>query len=166
MAGWSSYKNAAAMRDAIQAIVVDVINKLIPPPQYAQVASIDEEAQRALVQYSEGGVPVPVRLLSVVPTQPGQVVRIGGRTGDRFVEAVVGSTANIYGLDRIGTLFVWGGVTPPPGSEAADGSGRNVVDYPALFAVLGYKHGGTGDVFNVPSPPSVLTAAIWCVRVR
>lgn len=166
MSAWGSYKVAAAMRDAIQDLVIEVVNKMIPPPQYAVVTLVEEAQQKIWVQYSEGGSPVPVRALSVIPTSPGQVVRIGGRTGDRYVEAVVGSTSSLYGMDRIGTLFVWGGTTPPPGAEAADGSQRTTAELPTLFAIIGYKHGGSGDVFNLPSPPSVLTNAIWCVRAR
>lgn len=32
-----------------------------------------------------------------------------------------------------------------------DGSAKNVADEPALFAAIGYTHGGAGAVFNLPN---------------
>lgn len=32
-----------------------------------------------------------------------------------------------------------------------DGEAKNVVDEPALFAAIGYTHGGAGAVFNLPN---------------
>jgi microcystin-dependent protein len=38
----------------------------------------------------------------------------------------------------------------PGGTLACDGAQYNTVDYPVLFAAIGYTWGGSGAVFNVP----------------
>ena len=52
----------------------------------------------------------------------------------------------------IGGLVAWpakGSV--PTGFIEANGQSLLVADYPALFSVYGYTHGGSGDSFNVPN---------------
>ena len=164
---WNDYKTAAAMRDAIREIVIAQVNKIIPPPQFAVLSSVDEENRVALVRYPNEETSVPIRIRDVVPTTPGQAVVIAGRLGDRYIEAVIGSASYIYGADRIGTQFVWPGATAPPGSLPCDGRQLDVVEYTALFGVIGYRHGGSGTVFNIPTSPVTLGPnQMWCIRVR
>jgi microcystin-dependent protein len=53
----------------------------------------------------------------------------------------------------IGGLMMWGVVNggAPRGWLRCDGASYNTVDYPELFAVLGYTFGGSGASFNVPN---------------
>ncbi len=44
----------------------------------------------------------------------------------------------------------WSGVTAPAGWLLCDGTSYLVATYPALFAAIGYTHGGFGLNFNVP----------------
>lgn len=165
---WKDTPTAAAMRDVIVKICEQVVNRMMPPPAYASVVSIDEGTRTAMVNYSgeEGNPPVPVRILSLIPASTGQLVRIGGRSGDRYIEAVVGSTTFLFGMDRIGDATVWGGATPPPGSMACNGAALSVSDYPALFSVLGYRHGGAGASFNLPTYVAPGPNGIWIIRVK
>ena len=51
----------------------------------------------------------------------------------------------------IGAIAAWPATGAlPSGFIEADGQGLLVTDYPALFGVYGYTHGGSGNSFNVP----------------
>ncbi len=50
----------------------------------------------------------------------------------------------------VGLLVPYGSSDVPDGFLLADGSEYATVDYPELFAVIGYVYGGSDDVFNVP----------------
>lgn len=49
-----------------------------------------------------------------------------------------------------GMILAWCSINPPPGWTICDGSPYPTVNYPDLFAVLGYTFGGSGATFNVP----------------
>lgn len=52
----------------------------------------------------------------------------------------------------IGTITTWAGDigTIPPGWILCNGNGLSVVDYPDLFAIIGYQYGGSGETFLIP----------------
>lgn len=50
----------------------------------------------------------------------------------------------------VGMIFPFGGAVAPDGYAICDGSLLSAIDYPELFAVLGYSFGGSGDNFNIP----------------
>lgn len=49
-----------------------------------------------------------------------------------------------------GEISKWAGPNIPAGALRANGASHSVALYPALFAELGYLHGGSGPNFNVP----------------
>lgn len=50
----------------------------------------------------------------------------------------------------IGTILPFGGESAPSGYLICDGSSISTGQYPNLFAVLGYKYGGSLNTFNIP----------------
>jgi len=51
----------------------------------------------------------------------------------------------------VGATMLWHMGTPPDRWLLLDGSGWLVTEYPELFALWGYKYGGSDDFFGVPS---------------
>ena len=51
-----------------------------------------------------------------------------------------------------GMIMIWPGTSVPSGWSACDGSLFSKIEYPDLFQVLLYNHGGTpgGEFFGVP----------------
>jgi microcystin-dependent protein len=54
-------------------------------------------------------------------------------------------------LVPVGTLLMFAGTSAPGGFLLCDGSSLPVVDYPVLFASIGYTWGGAGANFNIPN---------------
>jgi len=51
----------------------------------------------------------------------------------------------------VGMIVPFGGTIAPAGYLICDGSSYDHLDYPELFAQIGYYYGGSGDNFNVPN---------------
>lgn len=52
---------------------------------------------------------------------------------------------------KTGTIGTFAFNDTDPAWFDCDGSAKNVADEPALFAAIGYAHGGAGAVFNLPN---------------
>jgi len=76
-------------RDLIDKRVIQVIDQNRPPYQYATVDSID--TTQAWLLFPGATNAVPVKFGSIAPTAIGQVVRVDGRPGDRFIVDVIGA---------------------------------------------------------------------------
>jgi microcystin-dependent protein len=50
----------------------------------------------------------------------------------------------------IGTIIVWPATFAPRGWAFCDGKLLPIVQYPALFALIGTTYGGGGDTFSLP----------------
>lgn len=58
---------------------------------------------------------------------------------------------SIKSIIPVGTVFPFAGTSAPEGWMMCDGRSLNNVDYPELFSVLGYSHGGNlTSAFNIP----------------
>lgn len=58
---------------------------------------------------------------------------------------------SIKSIIPVGTVFPFAGTSAPEGWMMCDGRSLNNVDYPELFSVLGYSHGGNlTSTFNIP----------------
>lgn len=58
---------------------------------------------------------------------------------------------SIKSIIPVGTVFPFAGTTAPDGWMMCDGRSLNNVDYPELFAAIGYSHGGNlSSAFNIP----------------
>jgi hypothetical protein len=77
------------MRDIIAAIAKSVVENERPGVRYATVISVDGPNRKAVVTFIGETSEVPVAIGSIQPTV-GQVVRIGGPRGDRYIEDVMG----------------------------------------------------------------------------
>lgn len=92
MAGFEDFSRAAAFKDAIIRMIDGRINKLRPDYRYARVVFIDRDNFKCIVVMN--GDPedaqVPVNMGAVQPSAEGQVVRIWGRRGDKFIDDVIG----------------------------------------------------------------------------
>lgn len=54
--------------------------------------------------------------------------------------------------DPIGRICTWHtGVTVPDGWLSCNGASKSTLDYPGLFAVIGYTYGGSGTSFTLPT---------------
>lgn len=78
---------AAKTKEVISTIVRKEVDSLRPVPRYATVTSLDP----VMVTYSGDPTPVPIKTGSIVPSAIGQIVRIEGAPGDRYISDVVGA---------------------------------------------------------------------------
>lgn len=83
---------AAKMRDVIRAIVVKEIERLRPSPAYATVVSIDRVLRLCEVRFPEDDstTSLVVGMGSIQPSAVGQIVRVAGVVGDRYIDDVMG----------------------------------------------------------------------------
>lgn len=56
----------------------------------------------------------------------------------------------IESTEPVGKLITWPSDNYPDGYLYCDGASVLVADFPALFAEIGYTHGGAGANFNIP----------------
>ena len=90
MSSFEDYKVALEAREVFQALILETLEEKRPGYRYATVASINRTARTATVTYPEGGDPATVAMGAVQPSVVGQVVRIEGRLGDKFIADVMG----------------------------------------------------------------------------
>ena len=84
---------AASARDVMERHIIKVINQERPPYRYATVVQIDPDLRSCLVRYTNQSEPIRVKFGSVRPTEVGQVVRVAGAVGDRYISDVVGRSS-------------------------------------------------------------------------
>lgn len=89
MATFDDYKVAAKMRDLIRAIVAEEVQKLRPLPIYGTVSSIDRTNRKCGVVFPGDSEQAIVSMGTIQPSTVGQVVRVGGTVGDRYIEDVM-----------------------------------------------------------------------------
>lgn len=91
MTDFSELTAATRLRDVIRAIVREEIERSRPRYKYAQVVSINATAGTCVVTYAgEPGNSVTVRMGKIIrPTAAGQIVRVDGLSGDRFISDVL-----------------------------------------------------------------------------
>jgi hypothetical protein len=87
---FDDYAAAFKARDVIRGIIREEIARVVPQYRYATVTSINYSTNRAQVQFPEGGSPVSVGMGAIQPSVVGQIVRVNGLPGDRFIEDVYG----------------------------------------------------------------------------
>lgn len=85
----------------------------------------------------------------------------------QYVDRLAGYDQRLQMLERshvhepstpVGAMVDWpGGGTPPKNWALCDGSSLLAAAYPDLFAVLGYRYGGSGANFNLPNTQSRMT---------
>lgn len=90
MSSLAEFKAALRMRDLIETLVRKELDRVRPQYSYAVVETIDREQRRATVTFGDEPLPVPVKMGSIQPKEVGQVVRVDGLKGDRFISDVMG----------------------------------------------------------------------------
>jgi hypothetical protein len=88
--GFTSSATALAMRDLIKEIASGVVDRLRPAPRYATVIAIDPVANQCTVNFPGDTTAVPITMGNVKPMKVGQVVRIVGLSGDKYIDGVLG----------------------------------------------------------------------------
>lgn len=89
--GLNDYRYALEFRDVLKEIVKAEMESQRPRYQYATVTAIDRPARRCSVEFTGEAVSVSVSMGAVQPSDVGQIVRIDGIAGDRFVADVLGT---------------------------------------------------------------------------
>lgn len=85
-----------SIRDLIVKIATTTINELRPRPQIATVTQIDRLTNKCWVKFTGETISVPVAMGSIQPYSVGQLVRIEGLTGDRYVSDVIGKATDTF----------------------------------------------------------------------
>lgn len=106
---WESQQTALEIRGIIETIADERINTLRPSSSYAVVSLIDRPNHKANVIYVGETVAVPVAMGAIEPTATGELVRIGGSIGHRYIEDVLQGTAITAGADERYAPFGGGG---------------------------------------------------------
>lgn len=92
MAGFGDYRTALEVRDIIQTMVNAEVEKIRPRHQMGTVTSIDRVTRRCGVQFPGEVLSTQVAMGSIQPSAVGQVVRVEGVQGDRYIADVMGPT--------------------------------------------------------------------------
>jgi hypothetical protein len=77
--------------------MIKTIDQARPPYRYATVKQIDPDIKSAKVWYPESGDQanpanwITVKIGGIIPASTGQVVRVEGRQGDKFIAGVIGA---------------------------------------------------------------------------
>ena len=150
---------ATEFRDVVVKVCESVIERLRPNPRYGTVVTIDRVARTCTVRFPLETDAVTIPMGSIQPASIGQIVRVVGVLGDRYIDDVMGDAASAGGLP-IGTPITWPtGVATPAGFISANNAYYDPATYPSLFAVYGFSQGQQGQQFRVPNLPGMIIRA-------
>lgn len=134
----SEYAVTAAVRDVIQQIARNEIQKVRPASRLAMVQSVNPTDRSAQVVFVGESESVRVPYTSKAPAFNGQFVRVGGTTHDRYIEDVIGQDSTSLDLEKtkesVGKLM-----------EVAYGEGWLEADPDELGVTLEDYFGTIGD---------------------
>lgn len=125
---FNEYDYALKFRNVVKQICTAEIDKIRPRLQYATVDTIDRVNRKCTVTYPGDVQSVPVNMGAIQPALTGQVVRINGVMGDRFIE------------DVMGAVYV------PGTAWVAPVLGNSWINYGAGFDTAGYRMMADGTV--------------------
>lgn len=132
---FGDYELALKTKEVIARMVRGEIDALRPPPKYGEVATLDP-----LTVVLNGDVAaIPVSFGSIFPSAVGQVVRVEGPPGDRYITDVVGATSGSdpYDASEFDSITVGGVVIDttvldaPTGLSAAQG-----LEFENIYAIV------------------------------
>lgn len=86
----SDYRYALEFRSELQRLVREEVERQRPRYQMATVVSIDRTNRKCVVTFPGDTTNATVSMGSVQPTSAGQVVRVEGLAGDRYISDVMG----------------------------------------------------------------------------
>lgn len=93
MTSLSDYNSAHRLRDIIRKIVRKEIDQARPAPRYATVATVDAANFKVEVQYPNESTFAIVGMGKQVAPAVGDIVRVLGPVGDRYIDGVMGVAA-------------------------------------------------------------------------
>lgn len=131
--GLGDYALSIKMRDTMQKLAEDVVERMRPRDRYGVVQSIDAVNYKCSVLLTGDPVPITVNVGSNFPAAVGQEVRVGGLPGDKIVKDVIGPRMDC----PVGSMLMWPTATPPTGWLICDGSTFSAANYPLLNTLLG-----------------------------
>lgn len=147
---FGDFELALKTKEVISLLVRKEVEGLRPIPRYAIVSSLDPLE----VVYGDDTTPVPVKSGSILPQAVGQVVRVEGPPGDRYISDVTGAMPGVDPYDP--SVF---------GSITVDGV---VIDSSALTAPTGFaviEGLEFENIFTVSSWDAVVGAAQYQLEV-
>jgi microcystin-dependent protein len=144
-----------ALRDIIQGMVDEELEKQRPRYRYATVVSIDNVNGKCDVIYTGESGTVTVNMGAIRPTAANQSVRIEGIGTDKFITDVIGGIPPDpvpTGIATSGFVNPFAGAAAPNGWLLCDGSAVSRTTYAALYGVISTSYGaGDGSTtFNLP----------------
>lgn len=148
----ADFTTAAKLRDLVEDLCGKYLERVRPAYRYATVQTVDFALRQATVKFPEDGPgeSMVVRFALNVP-YVGAIVRIDGRSGDRFIAEITGSAAGAVVLG--GVIDYTGPSTSVPfGYVLPYGQAISRTIYAAYFLLVGTTYGvGDGSTtFNVP----------------
>ena len=81
---------ALQMREIIRGIIREELDKLRPKYQLATVTGIDRAHSKCQVRFNGETTSSTIPMGSIQPKEVGQIVRVDGMAGDRFIAEVLG----------------------------------------------------------------------------
>lgn len=92
-ASFQDLNAAARMNEAIKKIARDAVLAEYPRPRFAEVLEINVATRTLVVQFPDEEIPFSVPCGAYMPLAVGQVVRIFGPAGGRYVDEVIGAAS-------------------------------------------------------------------------
>lgn len=122
----SRVDDALLLRDTIQRIVDDKLGKERPKSNYALVTGFNPDEGTVSVIFDGDDITVDIPAGSIYPSEIGQTVRVGGSSGVKVIEDVMGENltevkARAAQETADGKNTVNYGDTPPEGTDHKDG---------------------------------------------
>jgi hypothetical protein len=108
----ASPRIAFALRDLIRGMAREEIERRRPRYKYGIVQSIDRPNWQCDVLYAGDTDPVTVKMGNIQPAITGQIVRVEGLIGDKFITDVIGAPAAPF-VKRLGEVFDTNAYTLP-----------------------------------------------------
>lgn len=147
--GFGDFSFSTQLRDAIDQLVANAIERLRPPYRYGLVQTVDPHNRRCTVILNGDTSPVTVNLGSLVPIAINTVVRVSGIGTDRYVDDIIGNSSSM----PTGAIIASGSPITPAGWYFCNGGEASRITDKPLFDAIGVYYGaGNGTTtFNIPN---------------
>ena len=144
---FGDYALSLKAREAFENIAKDVLAKVRPESRMGIVQSIDIFAQKCLVLLTADPTPVWVNYGRIVPSRVGLKVRVGGKSGDHYIEDVYGDVPfrKFYELTLLGGRGQW-----DPDSWHTPSYAKTTAGIVILSGLVTFPSGGTPHLFTLP----------------
>ena len=160
--GLARQANALRMRDLIRRISRQVVDTQRPRYQYGQIVTLTPVAKRATVLFPGETTAITVKMGALQPTQPGQIVRVAGLTGDRYIDDVMSGDVQFNSSDT--------GAEYSPDGYGAHAS-TTVDNREAIQAAIDAAYAAGGGIVAIKRAYSwsgdiILKSGVWLIGTR